>query len=295
MKFVLLSQKPHLYSTKRLFEAARFKGHAVLVMDTLSCQLIVSESGPRIHYRGEDITGFDAVIPRIGASTTYYGIAVLRQFELMGVYCLNDSESVARSRDKLRCLQILSKNGIRIPATCFSYIPSFSQAVTNTLKGPPIVVKLTEGTQGLGVMLAESFESAESIIEAFGTLQAPVLAQEYINESKGLDIRCFVVGKRVVAAMERRSSDGDFRSNIHRGGSGKNVKLSSDEESVAVKAAEVMGLSVAGVDLLRSSRGPLVVEVNSSPGLEGIEEASGTGIAENIIDFIEEEVGRRTS
>lgn len=293
MKFVLLSQKPHLYSTKRLFEAARFKGHSVLVMDTLSCQLIVSESGPRIFYKGEDVIGFDAVIPRIGASTTFYGIAVLRQFELMGVYCLNDSESVARSRDKLRCLQILSRNGIAIPATCFSYTPSFSDSISETLNGPPVVVKLTEGTQGLGVMLAESYKSAESIIEAFGSLQAPVLAQEYIAESEGVDVRCFIVGSRVVAAMERRSADGDFRSNLHRGGAGRAVKLSPSEEAIAIKAAGGMGLRVAGVDLLRSSRGPLVVEVNSSPGLEGIEEASGTGIAERIIDFIEDEVKRR--
>ena len=293
MKIVLLSQRPHLYSTKRLFESARIRGHSVLVMDTLSSQLTLSDAGPGIEYRGEEINNYDAVIPRIGASTTYYGIAVLRQFELMGTYCINSAESVAQSRDKLRCLQILASKGIAIPASCFSKFPHLSEKISGILKGPPVIIKLTEGTQGLGVMLAETYKSAESIIEGFGTLDAPVLSQEYIVESKGRDIRCLVVGNEVVASMERQNTFSDFRSNLHRGAMAKPVSITGEEKAIVLRAAAALGLKVAGVDLLRSARGPLVIEVNSSPGLEGIEKTSGTEIAEKIIEFIELETCSR--
>ena len=288
MKIAILSRNPKLYSTRRLVEAAQQRGHEVRVLDALRCYMNISSSKPTLHYRGEDLPVYDAVIPRIGASVTFYGTAVLRQLEMMGVYPANESVAISRSRDKLRSLQLLSRKGIGMPVTGFANSPDDIQDLIKMVGGAPLVIKLLEGTQGIGVVLAETKKAAESVIEAFLGLNANIMVQEYIKEAGGADIRCFVVGKKVVAAMKRQGADGEFRSNLHRGGTATVVKLTPAERKTAVNAAQIMGLNVAGVDILRSNRGPVVMEVNSSPGLEGIEKSTEKDVASLIIKFIEE-------
>ena len=287
MKIAILSRNPKLYSTRRLVEAAKEHGHEVRVLDALRCYMNITSMRPSIHYKGEDLVGFDAVIPRIGASVTFYGTAVLRQFEMMGVYPLNESVAITRSRDKLRSLQLLARKGIGLPVTGFAHSPDDVQDMLKMVGGAPAVIKLLEGTQGIGVVLAETEKAAESVIEAFMGLKANILIQEFIKEAGGADIRCFVIGERVVAAMKRQGKEGEFRSNLHRGGTASLVKLTPEERSTAVRAASIMGLNVCGVDILRSNHGPVVMEVNSSPGLEGIEAASEKDIASMIIQFVE--------
>ena len=287
MKIAILSRNPRLYSTRRLIEAAEARGHTVEVLDVLRVYMNITSGKPEIHYKGETLGGYDAVIPRIGASVTFYGTAVLRQFEVMGVYPVNESVAISRSRDKLRSLQLLSRRNVGMPVTGFSHSPDDTDDLLNFIGKPPYVIKLLEGTQGIGVVLAETRKAAESVIEAFRGLKAQILVQEFIAEAGGADIRCLVVGGKVVAAMKRQAKEGEFRSNLHRGGSATLVKLTKDERATAVNAAKIMGLNVAGVDLLRSDRGPLVMEVNSSPGLEGIESASGKDVAGMIIEMIE--------
>ena len=287
MKIAILSRNPRLYSTRRLVEAAEARGHEVRVLDALRCYMNISSNKPMLHYRGEDLPTYDAVIPRIGASITFYGTAVLRQLEMMGVYPVNESVAVTRSRDKLRSLQLLSRKGIGMPVTGFANSPDDIQDLIKMVGGAPLVIKLLEGTQGIGVVLAETKKAAESVIEAFLGLNANIMVQEYIKEAGGADIRCFVVGGKVVAAMKRQGAEGEFRSNLHRGGTAKLIKLTPEERKTAVRAAQIMGLNVAGVDILQSKRGPVVMEVNSSPGLEGIEKSTGKDIADIIIGFIE--------
>lgn len=287
MKIALLSRNPRLYSTRRLVEAAEQRGHEIVVLDVLRCYMSIASHRPSIHYKGEDLTGFDAVIPRIGASVTVYGAAVLRQFEMMGVYPLNESVAITRSRDKLRALQLLSRKGIGLPVTGFAHKPDDIDDLLRMVGGPPVVIKLLAGTQGIGIVLAETRKAAETVIESFLGLKASVLVQEYIKEAGGADIRCFVIGDKVVAAMKRQAKDGEFRSNIHRGGSAVLVKITPEERSTAVRAAKTMGLNVCGVDILRANHGPVVLEVNSSPGLEGIETVTGRDIASQIMLFIE--------
>jgi len=287
MRIAILSRNKKLYSTRRLVEACQQRGHEPMVVDVLHSYMEIASSKPEIHFKGEALQPFDAVIPRIGASVTFYGTAVLRQFEMMGAFPLNESVAISRSRDKLRSLQLLARKGVGLPNTGFAHDPDDIQDLIKMVGGAPLVIKLLEGTQGIGVVLAETKKAAESVIEAFMGLKANILVQEYIKESGGADIRCFVVGDKVVAAMKRQAQPGEFRSNLHRGGSASLIKISPAERAMAVKAANVMGLNVAGVDLLRSERGALVMEVNSSPGLEGIEVASGKNVAGMIIDFIE--------
>jgi ribosomal protein S6--L-glutamate ligase len=287
MKIGILSRNPKLYSTSRLVEAAEARGHEVHVIDTLRCYMNITSMKPEVHYKGENLTGFDAVIPRIGASVTFYGTAVLRQFEMMNVYPLNESVAISRSRDKLRALQLLSRKGIGLPVTGFAHRPDDVDDLIKMVGGAPLVIKLLEGTQGIGVVLAETKGAAESVIEAFMGLQANILVQEFIKEAGGADIRCFVVGGKVVASMKRQGKEGEFRSNLHRGGSANLIRITPEERSTAVRAAQTMGLNVCGVDLLRSNHGPVVMEVNSSPGLGGIEAATGKDVAGLIIDFIE--------
>jgi ribosomal protein S6--L-glutamate ligase len=287
MKIGILSRNKNLYSTRRLIEAAEERGHEVHVLDVLRCYMNITSHRPSIHYKGEELSGFDAVIPRIGASVTFYGTAVLRQFEMMGVYPLNESVAITRSRDKLRSLQLLARKGIGLPVTGFAHSPDDIQDMMKMVGGAPSVIKLLEGTQGIGVVLAETKKAAESVIEAFMGLKTNILIQEFIKESGGTDIRCFVVGGRVVAAMKRQGAEGEFRSNIHRGGSATLVRLTPEERSTAVRAAKITGLNVCGVDILRSNHGPLVMEVNSSPGLQGIETTTEKDVAGMIISFIE--------
>ncbi|MGH8461829.1 MAG: 30S ribosomal protein S6--L-glutamate ligase [Stenotrophobium sp.] len=287
MKIAILSRNAKLYSTRRLIEAAKARGHSVRVVDVLRCYMNIAPHNPQIHYRGKPLEDFDAVLPRIGASVTFYGTAVVRQFEMMGVYCLNESVAITRSRDKLRALQLLARKGVGMPLTGFAHAPDDTHDLINIVGGAPMVVKLTEGTQGVGVVLCETSQAAESVIDAFRGLDAYFLVQQFVKEAQGADIRCFVVGGKVVAAMKRQARPGEFRSNLHRGGSATAIKITPEERSTAVRAARIMGLNIAGVDLLRTSEGPLVMEVNSSPGLEGIERASGIDIAERIIEFIE--------
>jgi ribosomal protein S6--L-glutamate ligase len=287
MKIAILSRKSSLYSTSRLVEAAKARGHEIRVVDTLHCYMNITSNRPAIHYKGEVLTSYDAVIPRIGASITFYGAAVLRQFEMMGVYPLNESVAISRSRDKLRSLQLLSRKGIGLPVTGFAHSPDDINDVIKIVGGAPLVIKLLEGTQGIGVVLAETQKAAESVIEAFMGLKANIMVQEYIKEAGGADIRCFVVGDKVVAAMKRQAKEGEFRSNLHRGGTAEVIRLTPEERSTAVRAARIMGLNVAGVDILRSNHGAVVMEVNSSPGLQGIEHATGKDVASMIIDFIE--------
>ena len=288
MKLLILSRNKALYSTRRLVEAALQRNHDVRVVDPLRCYMNIEAHNPEVHYRGKELGGFDAVIPRIGASVTFYGTAVLRQFEMMGVYPLNESVAIARSRDKLRTLQLLSRKGVGLPVTGFAHSPDDTQDLLNLVGQAPMVIKLIEGTQGKGVVLAETRKAAESVCDAFRGLDAHFMVQEFIHEANGADIRCFVIGDRVVAAMKRQAKEGEFRSNLHRGGTAESIRITPDERSTALLAARIMGLNGAGVDLLRSNRGPVVMEVNSSPGLEGIEKASGKDIAAEIIEFIEE-------
>ena len=288
MKIGILSRNSRLYSTQRLAEAARELGHDVEVMDTLKCYMDINSAKPAIYYKGKAVEGFDAIIPRIGASITDYGTAVIRQFEMMGVYCLTESIPLGRSRDKLRALQLMSRKGGGMPVTGFAHSVENGRELIKMVGGTPVVLKLLEGTQGRGVVLAETYKAAESVIDAFIELGADFLVQEFIKEAGGSDVRAFVIGRRVVAAMERSAAEGEFRSNLHRGGSARPTKLSPEERRTAVKAAQTMGLAVAGVDILRSSRGPLIMEVNSSPGLRGIEEASGKNIASRIVQYVEE-------
>lgn len=295
MKIGILSRNPKLYSTRRLVEAGAAAGHEVQVIDVLRCYMNINSRTPSIHYRGDVLEGFDAIIPRIGASVTFYGTAVLRQFEMMGVYPLNESVAITRSRDKLRSAQLLSGKGIDMPYTGFANQPGDIPDLLNMNAGPPVVLKLLEGTQGIGVVLAETHKAAESVLQAFMGLKANIMVQEYIHEAGGADIRCLVIGDRVWAAMKRQAPEGEFRSNLHRGGSAELVRITPQERAIAVKAARTMGLSVAGVDILRSGRGPLVLEVNSSPGLEGIERATGKDVAAGIIAFIEKNGHRRNT
>ncbi len=295
MKIALLSRNSKLYSTRRLVEAAQQRDHDIKILDVLRCYMNITSMRPSIHYKGESQTGFDAVIPRIGASVTFYGTAVLRQFEMMGVYPLNESVAISRSRDKLRSLQLLSRKGVGLPITGFANKPDDIQDLIEMVNGAPLVIKLLQGTQGIGVVLAETKKAAESVIESFLGLKASVLVQEYIKEAGGADIRCLVIGDKVVAAMKRQAKAGEFRSNIHRGGSASLIKITPEERSTAVRAARTMGLNVCGVDVLRSAHGPVVMEVNSSPGLEGIEKATGKDIAGMIIDFMEKNIEQGTT
>ncbi|WP_207062151.1 30S ribosomal protein S6--L-glutamate ligase [Motiliproteus sp. SC1-56] len=287
MKIGILSRNPSLYSTRRLREAALARGHEVRVIDALRCYMNINARTPSIHYKGEDLLGYDAIIPRIGASITFYGCAVLRQFEMMGVYPLNESVAVTRSRDKLRSQQLLARKGIDLPITGFANKPSDIPDLIKMVGKPPLVLKLLEGTQGIGVVLAETQKAAESVLQAFMGIRTNIMVQEFIEEAGGADIRCFVIGERVIAAMKRQAPEGEFRSNLHRGGSASLVRITPQERQIAVKAARTLGLNVAGVDLLRSDRGPLVMEVNSSPGLEGVEKATEKDVAGAIIRFIE--------
>jgi len=287
MKIAILSRDSKLYSTARLAQAAVARGHEVKVVDVLRCYMNITSHRPGIHYKGDELSGFDAVIPRIGASVTFYGTAVLRQFEMMGTYPLNESVAITRARDKLRSLQLLSRKGIGLPVTGFAHAPDDIQDLIKMVGGAPLVIKLLEGTQGIGVVLAETEKAAESVIEAFLGLRVNILVQEYIQEAGGADIRCFVIGDKVVAAMKRQAKPGEFRSNLHRGGSASLIRITPEERSTAMRAARTMGLNVAGVDILRSNHGPVVMEVNSSPGLEGIEKATGRDIASMMIEFIE--------
>ncbi|HEY9876986.1 MAG TPA: 30S ribosomal protein S6--L-glutamate ligase [Leptolyngbyaceae cyanobacterium] len=291
MKIAILSRDPTLYSTRRLREAGEIRGHDVRVVDHLRCYMNITSHKPIVMYQGKPLEDFDAVIPRIGASHTFYGTAVVRQFEIMGVFTANESQAISRSRDKLRCLQILARLGIGLPVTGFAHSTKDIDGLIDTVGGAPLVIKLLEGTQGIGVVLAETNQAAKSVIEAFRGLDANILVQEFIKEAGGADIRCFVIGEKVVAAMKRQGAVGEFRSNLHRGGTASKIRLTPEERSTAIRAAKAMGLRVAGVDLLRSNHGPVVMEINSSPGLEGIESATGIDVAAKIIEFIEKNAG----
>jgi len=290
MNIKILSRNSNLYSTQRLVEAAKKRKHDVEVIDPLKCDIVIEKRKPNIYYKGGYIENVDAIIPRIGSSVTFYGTAVVRQFEMMGAFTTTDSEALVRSRDKLRSLQVLSRAKIGLPKTVFTNYSRDVEGVINQVGGTPLVIKLLEGTQGVGVVLAETKNAAQSVIEAFNGLQARVIVQEFIKEAKGADIRAFVVDGHVVGAMKRQGKEGEFRSNLHRGGSAEVIQLTDEEEIAAVKACKAMGLGVAGVDLLQSARGPLILEVNSSPGLEGIEKATGKDIAKTIIRYIEKNI-----
>ncbi len=289
MKIGILSRGPKLYSTRRLVEAAKQRDHEVQVVNPLRCYMNITSQKPQIHYQGSELERFDAVIPRIGASVTFYATAVLRQFEMMGVYPLNESVAISRSRDKLRSLQLLSRKGIGLPVTGFANHADDIDDLLTMVGGAPLVIKLLEGTQGKGVVLAETKKAAESVIDAFSGLRANILIQEFIKEAGGADLRCLVIGDKVVAAMKRTAKEGEFRSNLHRGGSAELGKLTPMERQTAVRASNVMGLNLSGVDILRANHGPVVLEVNSSPGLEGIETATGKDIAGMIIEYIEKD------
>ncbi|MFH7242471.1 MAG: 30S ribosomal protein S6--L-glutamate ligase [Spirulina sp.] len=286
MKIVILSRDASLYSTRRLKEAGEARGHDMQVIDHMRCYMNITSHKPTVLYQGQPLEGVDAVIPRIGASNTFYGTAVVRQFEVMGVFTANTSMAISRSRDKLRSLQIMARRGIGLPVTGFAHSTKDIDGLVDIVGGAPLVIKLLEGTQGIGVVLAETQQAAKSVIEAFRGLDANILVQEFIKEAGGMDIRCFVIGDKVVAAMKRQGAPGEFRSNLHRGGSASRVRLTPEERSTAIRAAKAMGLRVAGVDLLRSNHGPVVMEVNSSPGLEGIEKATDIDVGGKIIDFI---------
>lgn len=293
MRIAVLTRNPKLFSTRRLVDAARSRGHIVRLLDPLRCYMRIGAGDLAIHYKGRKVGQIDAVIPRIGASVTFYGTAVLRQFEMQGVYTLNASDAILRARDKLRCHQLLAQQGIGLPRTVFGDNPDDTTDLLNLLGKPPHVIKLVEGTQGNGVVLAEKASASRSVIEAFRGLYANFIVQEFIAEAKGADLRALVIGRKVVAAMKRQARPGEFRSNLHRGGHAMAVSLSNAEAETAVRAAAVMGLAVAGVDLLRSKQGPLVLEVNSSPGLEGIETASGVDVASAMIEYAERQVTKR--
>ncbi len=290
MKIAILSRNSNLYSTRRLLEAAIEHGHEASIIDHLACNIEIEQKGPSIYYKDQYLEGFNAVIPRIGASVTFYGTAVVRQFEMMNVFTAANSRGIVHSRDKLRCLQVLSKEGIGLPKTVFTNYSRNVEHVVESAGGVPVILKLLEGTQGLGVVLAENKNAAQSVLEAFNGLKARVIVQEFIKEAKGADIRAFVVDGEVVGAMKRQGKPGEFRSNLHRGGTSLNIELSVEEKYTAILAAKALGLGVAGVDLLQSERGPLVLEVNSSPGLQGIEKATGVDIAGKIIAYIEKNV-----
>lgn len=293
MKIGILSRNPKIYSTHRLVKAAISRGHTVRVINPLRCYMNITSSRPMVHYRDQKLDDFDVVVPRIGASITHYGSAVLRQFEMMGVFSLNESTSITRSRDKLRCLQILSRSGIGLPVTSYAHSTKMTEKLVKMVGGAPCVIKLLEGTQGKGVILADTDKGAESIIDGFRQMNAHFLVQEFIKECNGCDIRAFVIGDRVVASMMRKAKEGDFRSNLHRGGTAIPIEISEEEARVAVNAAKALGLNVAGVDLVRSARGPLVLEVNSSPGLQGIETSTGLDIASMIIEFAEQNISNK--
>lgn len=292
MNIAVLSRKASLYSTGRIVEAAKERGHQVEVIDFLRCYINITSQKPQVFFKGRSLNTFDAVIPRIGASHTFYGTAVVRQFEMMGVYTLNRSQAISRARDKLRSMQVLARHGIGLPVTGCAHSTRDVQGLINTVGGPPLVVKLLEGTQGIGVVLAENYNAAESVIEAFRGLKANIIVQEFIKEARGTDIRAFVIGNKVVAAMARQAKEGEFRSNLHRGGAAQKVKITPEERETAIKAAKAMGLSVAGVDILRSEHGPVVIEVNSSPGLEGIEKSTTINVGAAIIKYIEKAAER---
>jgi ribosomal protein S6--L-glutamate ligase len=293
MKIAILSRNKELYSTKRLIEAIVQRGHTGLVIDPLKCDLIMDDAGPTVYYQGKNVQDVDAVIPRIGASVTFYGAAVVRQFEMQKVFSAIDSLAITRSRDKLRSLQILSRSGVRMPKTAFTNSSKDKNNVLHHIGDAPVVIKLLEGTQGLGVVLAETNKAAKSVVEAFESLKTRVILQEYIEEAAGADIRAFIVDGEVVGAMKRQGKEGEFRSNLHRGGNATIIKLSRAEKATALLAAKCMGLSIAGVDMLQSKRGPMVLEVNSSPGLEGIETATGIDIAGKIVEYVERNVVRK--
>jgi ribosomal protein S6--L-glutamate ligase len=288
MRFVMLARNAGLYSHQRLVDAAVARGHTVDVVNTLKVHMNITANRPVLRYGGKELPLYDAVIPRIGASVTHYGLAVLRQFEMQGVFPLNESVAIGRSRDKLRALQLLARAGIGMPITAFANDPRKAEEVINEVGGAPVVIKLLEGTQGMGVILAETEASAKSIIEAFSAANVDIMVQEFVREANATDVRAFVIGGRIVAAMTRYGKTGEFRSNLHRGGRAERAELSSEEAETALKAASVLGLNVCGVDLLRSGRGPMVMEVNSSPGLEGIESTTGVDIAGAIIAFLDE-------
>lgn len=288
MKIAILATNPQLYSHQRLKDEGEKAGHTISIINPLNCYLNVAASCPIVHYRGgQPLPHYDAVIPRIGASITYYGTAVLRHLETMGIYTINGSIAISRSRDKFRSLQLLARKGIPMPLTSFAQSPDDTEDLVRMVGGAPLVIKLLEGTQGKGVILADSQQSAVSIINAFKEMSANILVQEFIEESRGTDIRCFVIGDKVVAAVKRQAKDGEFRANVHQGGKALKVTLSPQERAIAIAAAKTMGLKVAGVDLIRSNHGPLVLEINSSPGLEGIEKATHVNIAGKIISYIE--------
>lgn len=285
MNIGILSRKPSLYSTRRLKEAALARGYDVSVVDYVRCYMNITSKRPTVLYGGEELR-FDAIIPRIGASVTYYGTAVVRQFEMMGIYSVCSADAISRSRDKLRALQLLAREGVGLPVTAFARSSRDTDGMIRTVGGAPLIVKLIEGTQGMGVVLAETKKAAQSVVEAFRGLNANILIQEFIREAGGADIRALVVGGRVIAAMRRQGAPGEFRSNLHRGGYAEPITLSPEEKKAAVRAAHTVGLKVAGVDMLQSNRGPVIMEVNSSPGLEGIEGATGVDVAGKIIDYI---------
>lgn len=288
MKIAILSRKESLYSTSRLVEAAKARGHDACTIDTLRCYMNITSARPMIHYKGSELEHYDAVIPRVGASVTFYGTAVVRQLEMMNVFCVNDSVAITRARDKLRSLQLLSKKGIGLPITGFAHSLDEIKDLIAMVGGTPLVIKFLEGTQGIGVILVETAKAARSVLEAFLGLKVNIMVQEYIKEAGGADIRCFVVGGKVIAAMKRQAeSPEEFRSNLHRGGIATPVEITEEERHMAIRAAHIIGLNVAGIDIVRSNRGPLIMEVNASPGLEGIEKTTGIDVASEIIKFIE--------
>jgi ribosomal protein S6--L-glutamate ligase len=287
MKIALLTRNPKLFSHRRLIEAAERRGHEIVPIDYLRCYMNITSKKPELRYLGERLTGFDTAIPRIAASHTFFGLAVLRQFEMMGVYPLNESVAIGRSRDKLRSLQILARDGVDLPVTAFANDTKRTDDLLDIVGGAPVVIKLLEGTQGIGVVLGETPKSAKSVIDAFHGANIAILVQQFVKEAEGSDIRAFVVGSKVVATMERRGAAGEFRSNLHRGGSANSIEITQEERRMALKAARSMGLNVAGVDMLRAKSGTMVVEVNSSPGLEGVENATGVDVASSVIAFLE--------
>jgi ribosomal protein S6--L-glutamate ligase len=295
LNIVILSRNKHLYSTSRLAEAITQKGYNPMILDHLKCDIVIEQDKPSIYYNGELIENVAAVIPRIGASVTFYGAAVVRQFEMMNVPTVTESQALVRSRDKLRSLQILARSNVGMPKTVFTNYSKEASMIIDSVGGAPLIVKLLEGTQGYGVVLAPTRKAAESIIEAFHSMKARVIVQEFIEEAKGADIRVFIVDNKVVGAMKRQGKEGEFRSNLHQGGTGKIIKLSKEERNIALTAARSMNLSIAGVDLLQSARGPLVLEVNSSPGLEGIEKATGKDIASKIIEYAEKLIDHKNN
>jgi len=295
LKIAILSRNRALYSTRRLIEAIENRGHKPLILDHLKCDIVIERDKPGIIYQGDELTNIDAVIPRIGASVTFYGASVVRQFEMMNIPTAVESQALVRSRDKLRSLQILATANVGMPKTVFTNYSKEVDKIIESVGGAPLIVKLLEGTQGYGVVLAPTKKAAESMIEAFHSMKARVIVQEFIAEARGADIRAFVIGNKVVGAMKRQGKEGEFRSNLHQGGSGRLIKLSKTEREMAIRAAKAMNLNIAGVDMLQSSRGPLILEVNSSPGLEGIEKATKTDIAEKIVKYVEKLVEKKNN